>query len=495
MNVILQADGLVKIREVDKKLMSYNIEMAEVTGGNFWKEFTSEQIEGIEEFPSMEDWSKMGDLLQSFPPIDLYDEKLRKLAKALGPVWIRVSGGWANKVYYDLDGKMNGRIPVGFESVLTEKQWKGVLDFAREVDAKLLVSVSNTEGIHKAKEPWHPNQARVLFEYSKNYGVPISAVEFCNEPNLMQFFGFVDDYTAEDFGRDQNIFLEWIRNEYPEVLVVGPATAGDSESGTKESGGIGATKGLKEISVRALMENAKESLDIYSFHCYNGVSERAALMGGHWPADTTMSEEYLAVAPNAVICNMPARDKYTSSGKIWVTESADGGCGGNTWASTYLDVFRTANELGAFARLTDGVIFHNTLASSDYGFLKRQTYEPRPNYWFVLLWNRIMGTTVYDTKIEICEGAHVYAHSRRDGKDGLAYLVINNSQTKETVFTLQKEASVYRLSCDKLRGTIMQLNGRKLMLKENGELPELEPIILGAGKITLAPTEIAFIVL
>lgn len=315
------------------------------------------------------------------------------------------------------------QIAEGFESVLTEEQWKGVLDFVKEVDAKLLVSVSNTEGIHKAKEPWHPKQAKVLFEYSKNYGVPISAVEFCNEPNLMQFFGFKDDYSAEDFGKDQNIFLDWIRTEYPEVLVVGPATAGDSESGTKESGGIGATKGLEELSVRVLMENAKEPLDIYSFHCYNGVSERAALMGGHWPADTAMSEEYLAVAPNAVVANMPARDQYTSSGKIWVTESADGGCGGNTWASTYLDVFRTANELGAFATLTDGVIFHNTLASSDYGFLKRQTYEPRPNYWFVLLWNKLMGTTVYDTKEEIREGAHVYAHSRKDGKEGVAYLV------------------------------------------------------------------------
>ena len=409
-------------------------------------------------------------------------------------MWIRVSGGWANKVYYDLDGKMNGQIPAGYESILTKEQWDGVLDFVKEVDAKLLVSVSNTEGIHKAKEPWHPEQAKVLFEYSKNYGVPINAVEFCNEPNLMQFFGFADDYTAEDFGRDQNIFLEWIRKEYPEVLVVGPATAGDSESGTKDSGGIGATNGLKEISVRALMENAKEPLDIYSFHCYNGVSERAAAMGGHLPEDMALSEEYLAVAPNAVVCNMPARDKYTSSGKIWVTESADGGCGGNTWASTYLDVIRTANELGAFGTLTDGVIFHNTLASSDYGFLKRQTYEPRPNYWFVLLWNKLMGTTVYDTKEEIREGAHVYAHSRRDGKEGVVYLIINNSETETTTVELSKTAEVYKLHADKLRTTTMRLNGEELVLDENQELPDLAPVVM-ERRLALEPATLAFVVI
>ena len=90
MNITLQADGLAKIREVDERLMSYNIEMAEVTGGNFWKEFTPEQIAGIEEFPSMEDWSKMGELLQPFPPINLYDENLQKLLVLCGFVSVVV---------------------------------------------------------------------------------------------------------------------------------------------------------------------------------------------------------------------------------------------------------------------------------------------------------------------------------------------------------------------------------------------------------------------
>lgn len=39
-----------------------------------------------------------------------------------------------------------------------------------------------------------------------------------------------------------------------------------------------------------------------------------------------------------------------------------GGGGGDTWASTYLDVLRTLNELGGFSKETRGVIFHNTLA-------------------------------------------------------------------------------------------------------------------------------------
>lgn len=55
------------------------------------------------------------------------------------------------------------------------------------------------------------------------------------------------------------------------------------------------------------------------------------------------------------------RDKYTPGGQMWITESADGGVG-DTWGSTDLDVLRTLNELGSFATLTDGIIFHNILS-------------------------------------------------------------------------------------------------------------------------------------
>lgn len=118
---------------------------------------------------------------------------------------------------------------------------------------------------------------------------------------------------------------------------------------------------------------------------------------------------------------------------------------GNTWASTYADVPRTLNELGEFCTVTDGVIFHNTLASSDYGYLKHGSFLPRPNYFAVLLWNRLMGETCFDAG-ENREGAHVYCHSRKDGKAGRAYLVINNSWTEETTLEFPGTAQAYVLT-------------------------------------------------
>ena len=179
---------------------------------------------------------------------------------------------------------------------------------------------------------------------------------------------------------------------------------------------------------------------------------------------------------------------------MWVTESGDAGCGGNTWASTYADVPRTLNELGEFCTVTDGVIFHNTFASSDYGYLKHGTFVPRPNYFAALLWNRIMGSTVYDCG-EVSEGAHLYAHSRKDGKEGVAYLIINNSN-ETTTLELPKEAEVYMLAGEtKLRSRVMTLNGNPLKLGENDELPALTPVKAAAGNLEIPATNCAFVVL
>ena len=179
-----------------------------------------------------------------------------------------------------------------------------------------------------------------------------------------------------------------------------------------------------------------------------------------------------------------------------VTESGDAGGGGDTWASTYLDVFRTLNELGSFATLTNGVIFHNTLASSDYGFLARQVFDPRPNYFAVLLWNRLMGTTVYDSGEVIREGAHVYAHSRKDGKDGAVYLIINNSLTDATTVELPQDALRYTLAGENgnVRAAVMTLNGKPLVLGENDSLPELEPQKQAACTLEHAPGTCTFLV-
>ncbi len=477
MSMKLETAGLKKLRTVDKRLVSYNVEMTEITGGTFWKAYTPEQIAGTEPFGLSRDFVEFTlteELMQYFPPINLYDEKLRYLAKSLGTVWVRVSGTWATKTYYDFDGKAGGKAPEGYASVLTREQWTGLLDFVKAVDGKLLVSVSNCVGDHPNGGALDLSQTKKLFDFSHEYGVDIDAAEFMNEPNMLEASGAPKGYTAADFVRDQDIFNRWVREHYPNCLIVGPC----------------ATKS-RRASVEALMDDAEVPMDVFSCHYYNGASERMAprFPEAHWDASLAHTDAYLAVAPNYAKEYAAYRDKYVPNGQLWVTESGDAWGGGNTWGSTYLDVFRTLNELGSFAEITDGVIFHNTLASSDYGFLQHGTFEPRPNYFAVWLWNQLMGDVVYEA--EKRENLHIYCHSRKDGIDGCVYLVINNSLTDTVTLALSKTAEIYLLSADTLRAGKIKLNGEPLNMENMEYLTPKK----AEGMLSIAPATCTFVVL
>ena len=496
--VKLQAAGLEKLREVDPRLMSYNVEMTEVTGGTFWKAYTPGQIEGTEKFPPIKGFEEMAGLMQWYDPIDTTNPRLIKLAKDLGPAWMRVSGTWATKTYYDFDGK--GLPAEGWQNCMTREQWVNIVKFADAIGAKILISVANCEGLHSTEEPWNPSQAERIFNLSKELGHPIDAVEFTNEPNMMEMTGFPKGYKPEHFRRDQDLFHKWVRENHPDTLIVGPCSTDSSaiQMGPGDAkGGAGIADIMYACTTDELLEGCTEKIDVFSYHYYNGISERleSVMPMAHWQADQTLSEAYLAMAGKCARAFAPFRDKYVPGGQMWVTESGDAGGGGNTWGSTFMDVFRTLNELGEFASVTDGVIFHNTLASSDYGFLQHGTFEPRPNYFAVKLWNDLMGTTVYNSGIAIQEGAHVFCHSRKDGKEGCCYLVINNSKTDATTVELPGEAEAYVLAGrDGLRSRVMTLNGRDLVLGEGDALPCLcgEAV---SGTVELAPATCAFFVL
>ena len=505
--VKLQAGGLEKLRDQNPMLISYNVEMTEVTGGTFWKAYTDAQIDGTEAVP-VPDFSKgMGAMHQWYDPIDTTNPRLIKLAKELGQCWVRVSGTWATRTYYDFDGT---GMPEGYNNHLRKEQWVNLCNFVKAVNGKLKISVANCDGLHSHDEPWSPSQAEKIFALSKELGCPIEAVEFVNEPNMLKNTGFPKGYTPADFRRDQDIFHKWVRENYPECTIVGPSDTDPNAmsvdawgnphpwaDGAADTAGIAAA--LAYCSTAELMDGCTEKLDVFSYHYYNGVSERMAAMmpSAFTPFEGCMSEEYLGAAAHTGRCFASYRDKYAEKdGEMWVTESGDAGAGGHTWASTYAEVVRTLNEIGDFSTVTKGVIFHNTLASSDYGWLKHGTFVPRPSYFAVLLWKRIMGDTVYASGEAIRPGAHVFAHSRKDGKEGVAYLVINTSWDEATTVELPKEAQVYALTGNgKMRSRTMLLNGQELKLGENDELPELAPVTVPAGTLEVAPGGCTFIVL
>jgi hypothetical protein len=208
-----------------------------------------------------------------------------------------------------------------------------------------------------------------------------------------------------------------------------------------------------------------------------------------------LSEEWLARTDQTLSFYRKLRDESEPGKPLWVTETADAACGGNPWASTFLDTFRYLDQFGRLSRQGVQVVMHNTLDASDYGLLDEDTLAPRPNYWAALLWRRLMGSTVLDAGVPIQRGLHVYAHNLRGTPGGVELLVINNDRDAARTLRIPTAARRYTLSASSLRSARVQLNGAELKLGANDELPDLAGVTVAAGDLSFDPATITFLAL
>jgi len=148
--------------------------------------------------------------------------------------------------------------------------------------------------------------------------------------------------------------------------------------------------------------------------------------------------------------------------------------------------------MGRLAKRGVKAIFHNTLASSEYGLIDQRNFQPRPSYWAALLWRRLMGTVVLDAGSSR-EGLHLYAQCLRGHPGGVALLAINNSRTNRSDITLPTASVRYTLSAPTLQSASVILNGQPLKLDSNDDLPEISGRAAAAGPMHFAPATITFV--
>ncbi len=451
-----------RIGDVDAHFQSYNVEMVTVTGGPFWKPYGA---------------GRDGELYAERPPIDLANPRLRKLAAALGPAYIRVSGSWANATYFADTDASSGRPPPGYNSILTRSQWRGVIEFATAVDAQIVTSFAVSPGSRDASGAWRTEQAEHLLAYTHSLGAHIAAAEFMNEPDLASQNAVPPGYGAAAYGRDFRTFRELMKTASPETLIGGPGSISDG------------TATASRLSPRDLLAASGGGLDVVSYHHYGTVSPRC---GGRDRPALALTDVWLSRTEKALALYKALRDQYAPGKPIWLTETADAACGGNPWDAAFLDSFRYLDQLGRFAKSGVSVVMHNTLSGSDYGLLDERTFAPRPNYWAALLWHRLMGPIVLNAGTRGQDDLHVYAHCDPEWPGGVTVLAINATDNQQTL-TIPLAARRYTLQASHLRSGTVQLNGTILSLRENDAFPEIAGVPTTAGAVVFAARSITFV--
>jgi hypothetical protein len=493
--------ALPAVTTIDKRFQSYNIEMLEVTGGRFWKPYadTSKSVAApsADAVPA----GMSADMYAYRAPKDLANPRLRKLAAALGPAYVRVSGTWANTTYFPAPGETLTAPPAGFGGILTRPQWKGVIDFARATNSEIVTSFSTGVGARDATGAWQPMQAQRLLDYTALLHGHIAAAEYMNEPTFASLGGAPKGYDAAQYGRDFAAFLAFVRTAAPALKVAGPGSVGES-AGTGLNAGIGGAMPGFIPTPKLLAAMGSNSVDIFSYHMYGGVSQRCKSMAAANQAtpEAALSEHWLATTDDVLAYYKQQRDQADPGKPLWLTETGETACGGNPWAATFLDSFRYLDQLGRLAKSGVKVVMHNTLAASDYALLDENTYAPRPNFWAALLWRRFMGTTVLDSTVPLQPGLHVYAHCELNRPGGVTLLVIQNDPTTPHTLTLAVASERYTLSAASAQLAALQtqsiaLNNTPLTLGPNDTLPKLTPIATPVGPVTFAPATITFLTL
>ena len=477
-----------KLGTVDPLYVSYNIEMVEITGGRFWKPYKSAANGGSAARPSAptsgdQQVGSASSLYEFRSPINLSDPRLRNLAKALGPSYLRVSGSWANTSFFqDNDDPALRQVPDGFRQVLTRAEWKGVVDFSHAAGDKLVTSFAISPGTRDAQGVWTPVQAKALIDYTKSIGGSIAAAEFMNEPTFPGPEGAPAGYDAAAFAKDVKVFEPFLRKESPQAIFLGPG-------GTME-GGPTMYGGMKLIHSDDILKSTGPVFDAFSYHFYGGVSRRCMgnmtiekAMTANWLDQVDLNEKFYA----------DMRDKLMPGKALWLTETAEAGCGGDQLAGEFVDSFRFLNELGTLAQKGVMTVMHNTLASSDYGLLNEDTLEPRPNYWAALLWKRMMGAVVLDPGVPKDQSLRFYAQCMIGRKGGVALLVMNIDPKQEHTLMIRLPADRYTLTAPDLTSTSVLLNGVALQAGADGTVPEIKGQRAEAGVLQFAPASITFL--
>lgn len=481
-----------RIGTVDPRFASYNIEMAEVTGGNFWKPYDSKRsavTRATQRAQSARTPAGMDpNMYQYRPPIDLTDPRLRKLAAALGPAYVRVSGTWANSVYFSNSNATTSlhKAPAGFSDVLTRKQWKGVIDFVHAVHGQLVTSFATSVGTRNAQGVWSPKEAAVWLAYTKSVGGRIAATEFMNEPTYAAIGGAPTGYNAADYGRDIAVFGPWLKRNSPATLFLGPGSVGEGPLPIA-LGGV--------LHSEDLLRATGPAFDIFSYHLYAAASQRCASLGNkvQTTSAAALSDEWFSRPDKIAHYYASLRDRFEPGKPLWITETADAACGGNPWASTFLDTFRYVIQHASLARRGVKVIMHNTLAASDYGLLDQNTLEPRPNYWASVLWHNLMGRTVLDPQVSAATNAYAYAHCLEGRRGGVTLLVVNADRQRRFALNVPTPSQRYTLTANQLAATTVELNGNTLRLTSNGDLPQFRAQPLNAGRVSFPPTSITYL--
>ena len=380
-----------------------------------------------------EGWGPSANVLE----IDLESARLRALTSALGPAFLRIGGSLDNDVGYAFPGSgveyNSSSCPA--KLCLNTTRWDQLNAFVEATHSQLVFGLSYPG---KDTGVWNSTQALALFDYSQAKGY--------NRTTSLYGFELGEELTG--FKVNTSEFDQYTRS-------YGSArTLLDSVFGPKPSAArpqlMGPCPGmswpqLADWFPAFLAATApKGALDVAVYHSYNQYDpptelycNRTVPAGGERVGSGDTGWQAVLMAEYAEKENVP----------VWLGEGGPHNGGGHgPDANTFVASFTYLDTLGTLAEVGNAVFARQTLVGGNYELLRCTSaqlfpgetcdFEPRPDYWVALLWNRLMGSrTLAPLLVPASNGAddvRVYQHCTAGTNNGSLTLSFSNKAPTTT---------------------------------------------------------------
>lgn len=463
--------------DVGERLVSFAVDVDQVVGGTFWDPAGGpDQVE--------------------LPPYDFGRPRLRALARALAPAYLRLGGSASDQTWYDLGASPAGAAPPPYEEVLTRAQWDGAMAFARDLGLEVILTLNAGPGPRDAAGVWTDANARQLLAYAAGRQDPVAVLEWGNEPNLFAVRAGIVGYGAADYARDFAIFRALRDAVLPAARIAAPGTIFTRTLDDEVLPNVAFGPRLRDV-----LPLVGRATDLVSYHYYAAISSRCGALVPVTPA-SALDAAYLDGIDEPIASVGALRDQHAPGTPIWNMESGGQSCGGQVGlGDRFLNSFWYLGTLGRMARAGHAVLVRQTLSGSTYGLIDEVTLEPRPDYWAALLWRRLMGgrALAIDTA-GVDPALRLFAHCQRDGRAGaVTLLALNTSRDRAARLRIRgigaaRPARLHLVTAPAADSGQVLLNRRPLAAGADGTPPPFRGKQV-RGRITLPPLSYAFIVL
>ncbi len=420
---------------VSPRFLSFSIDISVLAGG-FWWENNKRARRGLG--------------TRRIAPLNLANPKLGRLARALGPSYLRVGGSEADKIHYFA-------APAGESDalVLTQKQWDRLHAFVRDYDLKLIFTVNYGLFARHQHGNWSGNELLDLLQYSHNQGYRLDVLELGNELNAYwAFHGLRSQPRARHLATDYATFTHKVREYYPHVRISGPGSAFWPR--------LGETIRPYSNITRRFLQALPFELDILNWHYYPFQSDRSPVRTRAANVRTLLNPASFRDFRKYTDTLNFWRDSYQPQAKLWCGETGSAQCGGQPRLSDrFISCFWWADQLGQSALSGHEVMVRQSLVGGDYGLVDDRTLKPRPDFWLSWLWVRLMGRDIYRC---YHSDKHLRVYCHRHPQTGGRTLMIINLRPRGVHIQVDGQAqpdTIYTLTAKRLTSRKVRVNGKR----------------------------------